>query len=399
MQISFEEEQQVFHLYNDKISYVIQVEKQRYLKHCYYGKRIKRWHSGIKDYYYDRGFCANPVEEDRTFSLDTQLREFPESGQGDFRSPAYELEDRNGDRNARFFYNNYRILSGKIAPDGLPHVYTDADTEAMTLEITLQDKVRNQRILLYYTIYEDAVVTRFAKWINDGTESIEICRFLSMNMDLPTQEYDVLTLAGAHTEEKNVYRRPLCADSVTIESSRGTSSPQATPFIGLLSPGTTEEQGEALGVNLIYSGNFYGCVQCGQYGTTRVQLGINPYQFGWQLSPGTSFCTPEAVLVYSANGLAGMSNTFHKLYRTRVCRGWYRDRERPVLLNSWEGMYFEINEKKMLTLAEEAAELGIELLVMDDGWFKGRNTDTTSLGTGRKIRRNFRMACRVLLKR
>ena len=280
MQISFEEEQQVFHLYNDKISYVIQVEKQRYLKHCYYGKRIKRWRGGIKDYYYDRGFCANPVEEDRTFSLDTQLREFPESGQGDFRSPAYELEDKNGDKNARFFYNGYRILEGKIAPDGLPHVYTEADTEAMTLEITLQDKVRNQRILLYYTIYEDAVVTRFAKWINDGTEPIEICRFLSMSMDLPTQEYDVLTLAGAHTEEKNVYRRPLCADSVTIDSSRGTSSPQATPFIGLLSPGTTEEQGEVLGVNLIYSGNFYGCVQCGQYGTTRVQLGINPYQFG-----------------------------------------------------------------------------------------------------------------------
>ena len=309
MQISFEEEQQVFHLYNDKISYVIQVEKQRYLKHCYYGKRIKRWHSSIKDYYYDRGFCANPIAEDRTFSLDTQLREFPESGQGDFRSPAYELEDRNGDKNARFFYNGYRILSGKIAPDGLPHVYTDADTEAMTLEITLQDKVRNQRILLYYTIYEDAVVTRFAKWINDGTEPIEICRFLSMNMDLPTQEYDVLTLSGAHTEEKNVYRRPLCADSVTIESSRGTSSPQATPFIGLLSPGTTEEQGEVLGINLIYSGNFYGCVQCGQYGTIRVQLGINPYQFGWQLAPGTSFCTPEAVLVYSVNGLSGMSNT------------------------------------------------------------------------------------------
>ena len=126
MQISFEEEQQVFHLYNDKISYVIQVEKQRYLKHCYYGKRIKRWHSSIKDYYYDRGFCANPIAEDRTFSLDTQLREFPESGQGDFRSPAYELEDRNGDKNARFFYNGYRILSGKIAPDGLPHVYPEA---------------------------------------------------------------------------------------------------------------------------------------------------------------------------------------------------------------------------------------------------------------------------------
>ncbi len=380
MQISFEEEQQVFHLYNDKISYVIQVEKQRYLKHCYYGKRIKRWHSGIKDYYYDRGFCANPIAEDRTFSLDTQLREFPESGQGDFRSPAYELEDRNGDKNARFFYNGYRILSGKIAPDGLPHVYTDADTEAMTLEITLQDKVRNQRILLYYTIYEDAVVTRFAKWINDGTEPIEICRFLSMNMDLPTQEYDVLTLSGAHTEEKNVYRRPLCADSVTIESSRGTSSPQATPFIGLLSPGTTEEQGEVLGVNLIYSGNFYGCVQCGQYGTTRVQLGINPFQFCWNLKPKEQFDTPEAVLVYSQEGLGGMSAIFHRLYRKRVCRGKFRDQERPVLLNSWEGMYFALSEEKLLGLADEAVKAGIELLVMDDGWFRGRNSDTTSLG-------------------
>ena len=218
-------------------------------------------------------------------------------------------------------------------------------------------------------------------------------------MDLPTQEYDVMTLAGAHTEEKNVYRRPLCADSVTIESSRGTSSPQATPFIGLLSPGTTEEQGEVLGVNLIYSGNFYGCVQCGQYGTIRVQLGINPYQFGWQLAPGTSFCTPEAVLVYSVNGLAGMSNIFHRLYRTRVCRGWYRDRERPVLLNSWEGMYFEINEEKMLTLAEEAAELGIELLVMDDGWFKGRNTDTTSLGDWTEDKKKFPDGLQSLAKK
>ena len=218
-------------------------------------------------------------------------------------------------------------------------------------------------------------------------------------MDLPTQEYDVLTLSGAHTEEKNVYRRPLCADSVTIESSRGTSSPQATPFIGLLSPGTTEEQGEVLGVNLIYSGNFYGCVQCGQYGTIRVQLGINPYQFVWQLAPGTSFCTPEAVLVYSVNGLSGMSNTFHKLYRTRVCRGWYRDRERPVLLNSWEGMYFEINEEKMLTLAEEAAELGIELLVMDDGWFKGRNTDTTSLGDWTEDKKKFPDGLQSLAKK
>ena len=152
------------------------------------------------------------------FSLDTQQREFPESGQGDFRSPAYELMDAQGDRNARFFYQGFQILKGKTAPEGLPHVYTEQVAEAMTLEITLQDEVRNQRILLYYTIYEDAVVTRFAKWINDGKEPVEISRFLSMSMDLPTQGYDVADLAGAHVEEKNMYRRPLCADAVVIES-------------------------------------------------------------------------------------------------------------------------------------------------------------------------------------
>ena len=154
-------------------------------------------------------------------------------------------------------------------------------------------------------------------------------------MDLKEQNYDVMTLGGAHTEEKNVYRRQVAGDSIVIESNRGTSSPQATPFWGLMRRETTErEQGEALGINLIYSGNFWGCVQCGQYGTTRVQLGINPFQFEWNLEPGEKFNTPEAVLVYSVQGIGGMSEIFHRLYRNRVCRGVHRDRERPILLNS-----------------------------------------------------------------
>ena len=161
-------------------------------------------------------------------------------------------------------------------------------------------------------------------------------------MDLQEQDYDILTLGGAHTEEKNVYRRHLVGDSIVVESNRGTSSPQATPFLGILRRDTTEEQGEAFGVNLIYSGNFFGCVQCGQYGTTRVQLGINPFQFCWNLKPKEQFDTPEAVLVYSQEGLGGMSAIFHRLYRKRVCRGKFRDQERPVLLNSWEGMYLSL---------------------------------------------------------
>lgn len=380
MNIVYDEEYKSFHLYNEKISYVMKIEKNCYLSHCYFGKRIRRWNEAAKMYYYDRGFCANPDETDRTFSLDTMPGEYPDFGQGDFRSPAMELEFQDGDRNTRFHYAGYQISAGKLSPEKLPHVYVESDKEAMTLEIWMKDEVRGLRLSLYYTIYEDAVLTRFVSIKNESEDIVKIHRLLSMSLDLGEQDYDILTLGGAHTEEKNVYRRHLLGDSIVVESSRGTSSPQATPFLGIMRKETTEEQGEVFGANLIYSGNFWGCVQCGQYGTTRVQLGINPFQFCWNLKPGEQFDTPETVLVYSTEGLGGMSAIFHRLYRKRVCRGKFREKERPVLLNSWEGMYFAISEEKMLELADTAVEAGIELLVMDDGWFRGRNSDTTSLG-------------------
>ena len=380
MNIVYDEEYKSFHLYNEKISYVMKIEKNCYLSHCYFGKRIRRWNEAAKMYYYDRGFCANPDETDRTFSLDTMPGEYPGFGQGDFRSPAMELEFQDGDRNTRFHYAGYQISAGKLSPEKLPHVYVESDKEAMTLEIWMKDEVRGLRLSLYYTIYEDAVLTRFVSIKNESEDIVKIHRLLSMSLDLGEQDYDILTLGGAHTEEKNVYRRHLLGDSIVVESSRGTSSPQATPFLGIMRKETTEEQGEVFGANLIYSGNFWGCVQCGQYGTTRVQLGINPFQFCWNLKPGEQFDTPETVLVYSTEGLGGMSAIFHRLYRKRVCRGKFREKERPVLLNSWEGMYFAISEEKMLELADTAVEAGIELLVMDDGWFRGRNSDTTSLG-------------------
>lgn len=380
MNIVYEEKSKIFHLYNEKISYVMKLEKDCYLSHCYFGKRLRRWSGSAGMYYYDRGFCANPDETDRTFSLDTMPGEYPDFGQGDFRSPAMELEFLDGDRNTRFYYVGHRISEGKAKPKNLPHVYVEDDAEAMTLEIWMKDEVRGLKLSLYYTIYEDAVLTRFVSLKNESENTVAIHRLLSMSMDLQEQDYDILTLGGAHTEEKNVYRRHLVGDSIVVESNRGTSSPQATPFLGILRRDTTEEQGEAFGVNLIYSGNFFGCVQCGQYGTTRVQLGINPFQFCWNLKPKEQFDIPEAVLVYSQEGLGGMSAIFHRLYRKRVCRGKFRDQERPVLLNSWEGMYFALSEEKLLGLADEAVKAGIELLVMDDGWFRGRNSDTTSLG-------------------
>ena len=399
MNIIFDRNAKLFHLYNEKISYIIRIEKNNYLSHCYFGRRIRSWNGSANMYYYDRGFCANPDRDDRTFSLDTMPGEYPDFGQGDFRSPAIELEFEDGDKNTRFIYKDYSIRRGKPKQRGLPHVYIENDNEAMTLEIFMEDSVRGLNLCLYYTIYEDSVITRYTSIENVGRCSTKIHRLLSMSMDLKEQNYDVMTLGGAHTEEKNVYRRQVAGDSIVIESNRGTSSPQATPFWGLMRRETTEEQGEALGINLIYSGNFWGCVQCGQYGSTRVQLGINPFQFEWNLEPGEKFNTPEAVLVYSVQGIGGMSEIFHRLYRNRVCRGVHRDRERPILLNSWEGMYFDINEEKILRLADKAAEAGIELLVIDDGWFKGRNSDTTSLGDWTEDRNKFPKGIQNLAKR
>ena len=328
----------------------------------------------------DRGFCANPDETDRTFSLDTMPGEYPDFGQGDFRSPAMELEFQDGDRNTRFHYAGYQISAGKLSPEKLPHVYVGSDKEAMTLEIWMKDEVRGLRLSLYYTIYEDAVLTRFVSIKNESEDIVKIHRLLSMSLDLGEQDYDILTLGGAHTEEKNVYRRHLLGDSIVVESSRGTSSPQATPFLGIMRKETTEEQGEVFGANLIYSGNFWGCVQCGQYGTTRVQLGINPFQFCWNLKPGEQFDTPETVLVYSTEGLGGMSAIFHRLYRKTCVSGKIQRKGKAGSFKQLEGMYFAISEEKMLELADTAVEAGIELLVMDDGWFRGRNSDTTSLG-------------------
>ena len=204
MNIVYDEEYKSFHLYNEKISYVMKIEKNCYLSHCYFGKRIRRWNEAAKMYYYDRGFCANPDETDRTFSLDTMPGEYPDFGQGDFRSPAMELEFQDGDRNTRFHYAGYQISAGKLSPEKLPHVYVESDKEAMTLEIWMKDEVRGLRLSLYYTIYEDAVLTRFVSIKNESEDIVKIHRLLSMSLDLGEQDYDILTLGGAHTEEKNV---------------------------------------------------------------------------------------------------------------------------------------------------------------------------------------------------
>ncbi|MCY7248664.1 alpha-galactosidase [Streptococcus pasteurianus] len=381
MKIEYRDDDATFILENDSISYVIQIVKDRYVQHCYFGKKIRDFKGSCKNWMYDRGFCSNPDENDRTFSLDTMLREFPDINQGDYRHSAYQIESEDGDSVTRFYYKSYNIYKGKKAIAGLPSVYVESEDEAMTLELTLFDTVRLLEINLFYTIYRDySVITRSSELVNKSDESIKLKRLMSFNLDMQDNRWDVMTLSGSHTNEKNIYRRKLGSDTLLVESSRGTSSPQSTPFIALVRPETTEKSGEVIASNLIYSGNFAGFVQKSQYGTVRVQMGINPETFCWHLNPSKTFASPESVLVYSENGLQGMSQTFHSFYRKRLCRGEYRDLARPVLLNTWEAMYFEVSEEKFLNLAKEASELGVETIVLDDGWFKGRLDDTSSLG-------------------
>ena len=381
MNIEFLEQENTFHLYNEQISYLFQIVKGKYLMHCYYGRRLKEYHGSRKNYIYDRGFCSNPDPEDKTFSLDTILREYPDYSHGDFRNPAYVLESEDGDTVTRFYFKEYQIITGKKTPKGLPNLYVESEKEAMTLEIILSDEQLHAELILNYTIYRDyPVITRNVEVYNHSKKKLKIKNLMSMSIDLQESNWDILTLGGSHVNEKNIYRRKVTSDTILIESSRGASSPQSTPFIGLLRSETTEELGEAIGINFIYSGNFTGIVQKNQYGTMRVQMGMNPLTFCWELEEEGRFLSPEVVMVYSTEGLGGMSRCFHQLYRKHICRGIYRDKKRPILLNSWEAMYFDVSEEKILQLAKQAAELGIELLVLDDGWFQGRDSDTTSLG-------------------
>ena len=272
-------------------------------------------------------------------------------------------------------------MNGKPELAGLPSVYAEEESEAMALCVTLEDETMNARIELYYTIFRDYdAICRHVEVVNQGDQELYLERLMSMSMDLPGTDYDVLTMTGGHMDEKNINRRPLCSDAVVAESIRGCSSPQATPCLILMEKEAGESYGQVWGINFVYSGDFQAVAQAGQYKSTRVQMGMNPLTFGWSLKAQERFVSPETVMVYSGEGLNGMSQTFHELYRKRLCRGKHRDQIRPVLLNSWEAFGFEVDEEKCLSLAIEAAKLGVELFVVDDGWFKNRMDDKKALG-------------------
>ena len=382
MPIQFHPTSGDFHLYNREISYILEILENGQLGHVYFGKRLTdREDFRYLTEYASRDMGACPFEGRRDFSLEHLKQEYPAFGAGDPRYPALEMEREDGSRVVGFRYREHRIFPGKKPLPGLPAVYVEAEEETETLEVMLEDPEIHTHIVLSYTIFRDyPVIARSARFGCGGPENITLLNAMSGCLDLPDADYEMVELAGAWARERHIHTRPLAPGIQGVYSLRGCSSHQFNPFLALKRRETTEFQGEALGFSLVYSGDFLAQAEVDNFGVTRVLLGIHPNEFRWQLAPGEEFQTPELVMAYSDHGLNGMSQTFHSLYRSRLARGFWRDRERPILINNWEATYFDFNEEKILEIAGKARDLGIELFVLDDGWFGKRNEANASLG-------------------
>lgn len=382
MPINFHEKSKEFHLYNDEISYIIHILENGQLGHVYYGKRLTdREDFGYLTEYASRDMAPCPYEGRSNFSLEHLKQEYPTFGSGDSRYPAFEMERMDGSRVVDFRYTAHQIFAGKKKLEGLPAVYVESQEEADTLEIVLEDEQIHTQIILSYTIfYELPVITKHVKFLCKDEDGVTLLQCMSGCLDLPDMEYEMTELAGAWLRERHVHTQELRYGVQSIYSMRGCSSQQFNPFLMLKRKNADEFSGEVIGFSLIYSGDFLAQAEVDNFDVTRVILGIHPNEFRWELLSGESFQTPEMVMVYSENGINKMSQTFHQLYRTRLARGIWRDRERPILINNWEATYFDFNEEKIMTIAEKAKEIGIELFVLDDGWFGKRNQDNCSLG-------------------
>ena len=381
MAIQYNEQAKSFQLDTKAASYVIGIaDAEGFVGHAYFGKKL-----GEDDVTYlmragEHPFTPESNSRDRLSFLDCFPMEYPTGGVGDFRESAIVVRSCGGHRGLQLTFDSYHIYKGKKPLDGLPATWgSEEDTE--TLELVLTDKVLKVKAVLSYSVFEgiDAVV-RSVKLYNESDAPVFIERIMSASMDMDNREYDKILLNGSWARERHMERTPVNYGIQGMSSVRGEEGHQTHPFMALLDKTATEDMGDVYGINLIYSGNFLTLADRGQFDTVRLMTGINPEGFCWNLNPGESFQAPEAVLVYSAEGLNGMSHAFHDLYRTHLIRGEYRDKKRPILINNWEATYFDFTTEKLLSIAREASKLGIEMLVMDDGWFGNRFDDNRALG-------------------
>lgn len=381
MAIMIDSKENTFTLHTKNTTYQMKADAYGVLLHLYYGARTE----GSMEYllnYVDRGFSGNPYDAgaDRTYSLDVLPQEYPSFGTGDYRSPALTVKNADGSYACELRYCGYEVKKGKYGLPGLPAVYAEEE-EAETLEVILKDSVTNLKVtLLYGVLPEMDIITRSVKIENEGTQTVTLEKVQSACLDFVWGSYDLITFYGRHALERNYQRCAVGHGSQVIGSRRGYSSHHYNPFMILAEQGTNEDYGKCYAMSFVYSGSFKGEVEQDSVYQTRMQMGLQDEMFSWPLKAGEAFYAPEVVMSCSNEGLSRLSQNLHECYRTHLCRGKYRDVVRPVLINSWEANYFDFNGEKLCHLAKEAADLGIEMLVLDDGWYGKRESDTTSLG-------------------
>jgi alpha-galactosidase len=372
--IEWREADRQFHLANGRLSYILAIHENGALGPLHVGAPLATGRSY-------RHLIPRPFAGFSNRLGDAVALDCPTPGSGDYRVPGLVVEQPDGSTVLELAYRDHRITGGKPPIPGLPATYAETEDEAGTLEVDLADARSGLVVTLSYTIFDDvAAIARSARIRNDGPEPLRLTTAMSLVLDLPDSDWDLVHLGGSWARENHVRTRRLELGRQSISSSRGSSSHVQNPFVALRRTSTTEEHGEAIGAALVYSGNFLAEVEVESFGSARLRIGIDPETFAWDLPPGAGFATPEAVVVHTTDGLGAMSDAFHRLLRERLARGVWRDRPRPILVNNWEGTYFDFDEERLVAIATVARDLGIELFVLDDGWFGKRDDDTTSLG-------------------
>ena len=382
MGIVYSKADRTFTIQTKNTTYQMQVDPYGFLLHLYYGKKTD---GSCMDYlltYYDRGFSGNPFDagDDRTYSMDALPQEYPSYGTGDYRSTALIIENADGSTACDLRYRSHHIFNGKYKIPGLPAVYAD-ETESQTLEIVMEDAVTGVEVTLQYGVLPDYdVITRSEKIVYRGEGKIFIRKAQSACLDFVQGKYDLLTFYGRHAMERRLQREPVTHGSHVIGSVRGTSSHQYNPMMILADDHTTDQYGNCYAMSFVYSGNFKGETLKDQFGQTRALMGLQDEMFSYPLAEGETFYTPEVLLTFSGSGMNLLSQNLHRCIRQHICRGKYKESVRPVLVNSWEAAYFDFDGDTLYELAKEAKNAGIDMLVLDDGWFGKRDDDNSGLG-------------------
>ncbi|MGT2799692.1 alpha-galactosidase [Streptococcus marmotae] len=376
--IKFFAENRLFHLQTREFSYVMQVLENEQLVHRYFGKKVNHFGTGNKITYLDRAFAPSPISGDRTFSLEALSLEYSGNGLGDFRMASVELRNEFG-VGLDLKFQTYRIYKGKFALEGLPSSFGSED-EVETLEIDLYDALTDVTVTLLYSVFESANFLARSVKITAGEHATTIEKCLSFTLDMPRKDFVVHSLMGRYAYEKEWTQTPLTSGRYEISSVRGASGHAQTPFLALADERITEDSGEIYSGHLVYSGNFKAFAETSPLHYTRWGIGLNDQAFSWRLEEHQSFQTPEALISYTDQGLAAMTQDSHNFIKYHLVRSPFVDKVRPILINNWEATYFDFTEEKILELAKVASQTGIELFVLDDGWFGRRNDDESSLG-------------------